>query len=62
MDWWHVGIRFSYQIKRKREGKRGGGQKEKENFTLFSIPEIMFSIILFISFSIYMQGYVIFLG
>jgi len=35
MDWWHVGIRFSYQIKRKREGKRGGGQKEKENFTLF---------------------------
>jgi hypothetical protein len=34
MDWWHVGIRFSYQIKRKREGKRGG-KKEKENFTLF---------------------------
>ena len=34
MDWWHVGIRFSYRIKRKREGKRGG-KKEKENFTLF---------------------------
>jgi len=31
-----VGTRVSYQIKRKQERKRGGGQKKEENFTLFS--------------------------
>jgi hypothetical protein len=36
MDWRAVGIMVSYQIKRKRERKRGGNQKEEENSTLFS--------------------------
>jgi hypothetical protein len=56
MDWRNVGIRISYQIKRKRERKWWGSQKEEENSTFSPIPEIMFSYILFISFSIDMQG------
>jgi hypothetical protein len=36
MDWRAVGIMVSYQIKRKRERKRGGNKKEEENSTLFS--------------------------
>jgi hypothetical protein len=36
MDWRVVGIRVSYEIKRKKERKRGGEHKEEENSTLFS--------------------------
>jgi hypothetical protein len=36
MDWTDVGMRVSYQIKRKRERKRGGDQKKEENSTIFS--------------------------
>jgi hypothetical protein len=35
MDWRDVGIRVSYQIKRKRE-RKGGVRKKKKNLTLFS--------------------------
>jgi hypothetical protein len=36
MDWRVVRIMVSYQIKRKRERKRGGSQKEEKNSTIFS--------------------------
>jgi hypothetical protein len=49
------GLGFPIKLK-ERERKGGGDQQEKENSTLFSIPEIMFSSILFISFLIDMQG------
>jgi len=31
MDWRDVRIRVSYQIRRKRERKKGDGQKEEKN-------------------------------
>jgi hypothetical protein len=56
MNWRDVRIRVSYQIKRKRERKRGGDQKDKKTPPFSPIPEIIFSSILFISFLIDMQG------
>jgi hypothetical protein len=53
MDWRGVGIRVSYQIKRKRERKRRGLPKRRRKTSPFSpILEIMLSFVLFISFSI----------
>jgi len=57
MDWRDMGIRVSYQIKRKREKKRRRWPKRRRKTPPFSlIPEIMFSYVLFIIFSIEMQG------
>jgi len=56
MNWRDVRIRVSYQIKRKRERKRGSDQKDKKTPPFSPIPEIIFSSILFISFLIDMQG------
>ena len=58
-----VGNRVFYQIKRNRERKiRVVTRKKKETFIFFSTPEIIFLSFLFLSFSIVMQGYVIFIG
>jgi len=51
-DWRDVGIKASYQIKRKRE-KMGGAERKTQPFS--PIPEIMLSSVLFNSFSIDMQ-------
>jgi hypothetical protein len=57
MDWRDMGIRVSYQIKRKREKKRRRWPKRRRKTPPFSlIPEIMFLYVLFIIFSIEMQG------
>jgi hypothetical protein len=52
-----VGIRVFYQIKKKERNKRGRQSERKRKTPPFSyIPEIMLSYVLFISFSIDMQG------
>jgi hypothetical protein len=38
-DWRVIGIRVSYQIKRKSEIKAGGRQKKEENSTFFSYTQ-----------------------
>jgi hypothetical protein len=51
------GIRVSYQIKRKRERKRRRQSERRRKLSPFSsIPEIMFSFFLFLSFLIDMQN------
>jgi len=56
MDCKDMGIRVSYQIKRKRERKRRRLERRKKLSPFSPIPEIMFSSSLFLSFLIDMQG------
>ena len=57
-----VGIRVSYQIKKKERKKERGRPERKRKTQPFSlIPKIMLPSVLFISFSIEMQGKLFFL-
>jgi hypothetical protein len=56
MDWRDVGIRLSYQIQRKRKKREEATGKKNTTSPFSPIPEIIFSFVLFISFSIDMQG------
>jgi len=55
------GLGFPIKLKEREKEKDEAARKKKKTLLFSPIPEIMFSYILFISFSIDMQGKVIFL-